>query len=256
MPSARASTRARSDPCMAITHRRTNTTLFGLLSLVLLCCSCADIRFHTTALPAFHKAANETPWTGATKIFDGSSFDEGRFPSMAPYAIISVSGNVARHRLAAAAWPEAKKMRADVALLHDGAPQYVGSVGNYVGFGVSTSTPVYAQTATVVLYRVCPARTGFRTARDDVVAYCDPRTKCSESGLLEGDRVLSLNGTPFDVRGESTYWNAHLDLRPGDRVKIIWLREGVGRMEGLLECVDNPPSHLKLEGDFGSADWQ
>jgi hypothetical protein len=64
------------------------------------------------------------------------------------------------------------------------------------------------------------------------------------SGLLEGDTLISLAGAEVKppAEGRLAPWaTTALTVRPGDDVKVIWIRPGAGRMEGVIKAASPPP---------------
>lgn len=53
-------------------------------------------------------------------------------------------------------------------------------------------------------------------------------------GILEGDTLVSIGGSSVSSSGsQASPWSTEaLRWKAGDKVKLIWIRPGVGRMEG------------------------
>lgn len=71
--------------------------------------------------------------------------------------------------------------------------------------------------------------------------------RARESGLLDGDTVLSVDGVPLE---QDAQLGGHLlGKRPGDVVELQWIRPGSGRMSGRLTLGEPLPLP-----DFAAAD--
>ena len=98
------------------------------------------------------------------------------------------------------------------------------------------TVPLYTRSLTGVGLRVARATIGFDV--DDaglIERISDPALY--DAGLLEGDTVLTVDGVPF--RGmqddlDHPAWLRLLLLEPGERLRVIHLRPGVGRLESWI----------------------
>jgi len=138
---------------------------------------------------------------------------------------------------ARALWRASVEHMPDVVAYGEGGSVYTGSVGQYWGFGVSTSTPVYGVECFAYLLRRQKAKTGLTVDKTGMIVAINP--DCKAQGLLEGDKVLSINGVAWD----SENWRASshlcelLKLRPGEPAKFIAIRPGTGRVEGSITAI-------------------
>lgn len=209
---------------------------------------CQNVRHHVHELPLYQavvptlapKADREPPivvhadqWTPA----DG--------PQLYPFALIKLAGNdeasVARRMER-----EGHRVGAEVVIASDAGQQYTGSVGTYWGFGVSSSAPTFVKQFIGVCYRVAESRCGI--AYDDTGMVTGLGAGAREAGLLEGDRIVTLNGLAVQI-GEHWYRSPHFrllhDLEPGSEIEAVWIRPGAGRMSGTFLTLPN-------EGDLSA----
>lgn len=109
---------------------------------------------------------------------------------------------------------------------------YAGSVSTYVGFGITTSSPVTRPQGVAL----CMREIGFSTGLDwdDHGMVTDVADQVRPTGILEGDTLVSIAGAGIKSSGsQPSPWAAEcLKHKPGDVVKLIWIRPGQGRMEG------------------------
>lgn len=216
----------------------------GVLLAVLSVFGSGCISVEVVELPAFSRAMKmagpERP-----KLFWADSVDIHSLPAMAPYAqIIGLGGG--KDQLARAIWRKGAELKADVVLLYDTGMREVGQVHTYWGFGITTSQPTYKRSVEGFCFRICPARLGILCDESNMVLSMDENLK--ESGLLEGDTILSIDGVPWEASSvKSGRFLKLLGLEAGGEVKLIWIRPGTGRMEGMLKAMANPPSHLEIE---------
>ncbi|MCA3010119.1 MAG: hypothetical protein INH34_17235 [Phycisphaerales bacterium] len=118
---------------------------------------------------------------------------------------------------------------------------YAGEVSQHVGFGLFASSPVYRPQATAWCCRLAPAAVGIQFDANQMVTVIDEVARAS--GMQEGDTLVSLGGVavkPPTPERLSAWDTQRLKVRPGDDVKAIWIRPGVGRKEGLLKATAPP----------------
>lgn len=123
------------------------------------------------------------------------------------------------------------------------APQgsaYAGTVSTYIGFGVSTSSAVTRPQGIAYCMRELGFSTGLRW--DDRNMVTEVSDKARSIGILEGDTLVSIAGSAVSFSGsQASPWSTEsLRWKPGDIVKLIWIRPGTGRMEGELAL--DPPT--------------
>jgi hypothetical protein len=133
----------------------------------------------------------------------------------------------------------------DFILLGDGESFYAGSYYQHVGYGAGFSAPMRGMAYSAVAYRCAPSRLGL-TWNENLMVTSIQNESIREAGLQEGDTLISLNGVPISVDGNSGHRRVQLSLQPGDDARFIWIRPGTGRMEGVGQAMENPPIHLDL----------
>ena len=110
--------------------------------------------------------------------------------------------------------------------------------------------PIMDGVAELVCWRLAPVSLGFQLrTRDGVVLRCPPRDRFDGAELLEGDELLTLDDVPLRYGDRwmfSPHWKRLAELRVGDSVELVWLRPGVGRMNGRLRVVTNDTSWRSL----------
>lgn len=109
---------------------------------------------------------------------------------------------------------------------------YAGSVSTYVGFGIATSTPTYRPQAMAFCMREVGFATGLRINEQDMVTeVADESRAC---GIQEGDTVVSIAGSAVArPNNQLSPWEIEaLQHQPGEKVRVVWIRPGSGRMEG------------------------
>jgi len=86
---------------------------------------------------------------------------------------------------------------------------------------------------------VSPARLGVRF--DDKAMVTDVMDSQRASGIQEGDTILNIDGKSMDAANGtmSEYRMALLGFRVGQEVKVVWIRPGTGRMEGVVKLIPN-----------------
>ena len=117
------------------------------------------------------------------------------------------------------------------------APQgaaFAGTVSTYVGFGITTSSPTYRPQGMAICFR----ETGFSTGMvwDERLMVTELSESARGVGILEGDTLVSIDGASMATpSGQLSAWHLKaLQHKPGDKVAVVWIRPGTGRMEGEL----------------------
>ncbi len=205
-----------------------------------------------------YEAAVKTPPPADVRCLEGETVDVDALPSLVPFAVMVINLESAQRE-----WPEVRlskfaveEVHPDVILLYLGAPAYAGSIGTAsavpVGMGAVAfgfSTPVYQRPLSAICYRLATAKLGVRWDETGMIVTATDEAKAA--GLLEGDRIVSINGTPVEIGARALRSGHHsrfLEISPGAEVQVIWIRPGTGRMEGKVVAQENPPVHLKLKG--------
>lgn len=214
-----------------------------------------------TKYPAFDAASKFAPSAPARCYLD-DEVDFDRLPALAPMAVVEWSF-ASEGGMKSAAREIAKtadaEVHPDVIVLATGAPYYAGSNGStfggfgfgsrwrggFVGTGFSRATyetPLYG-----TCYRVLPAQLGLTWDTSGMVLVASADAK--KSGILEGDRILSVAGVSVQV-GAKSHLSAHhrvlLEHAVGDELQLVWIRPGTGRMEGLVKLQPNPQAQFDL----------
>lgn len=130
----------------------------------------------------------------------------------------------------------------------EGQSQIVGSVGQYWGMGVATSSPVISTPTVVIGYRAAPSIMPFRCDENGMVVLVRDSQACA--GLVEGDTVLTFGEDSMPPKELMTQlsWPGHMRRmarNPGDKVKVVWIRPGAGRQEGQITMLANPQEFRK-----------
>lgn len=175
------------------------------------------------------------------RFFVKSSAPAGAFDDLVPYAQVQGLRNLADPWTASAVGLARRLIRVmpDAMCYFEGAPEVAGVVSTHVGFGVSTGSTVQFAPATLQAFRVAPSRMPFEMHPEtDVVV--SVRDKAAVGALTEGDTLTSIGGwnllspEPFEL---SALARRRLELHPGDKLEIEWVRSGVGKMSGYVSML-------------------
>lgn len=199
-------------------------------------------------LPAYDEAM-EIGGPERPKLFYADSVDIDSLPTLVPYITISGSAtnaHVSKDLIAFKIWRRSVEFEPDVLMVMDGGSEYAGSISAQLSGGIAVSSPIYARILHGICYRIAPARLGFVTDTNKMVLTIDGETDLRAAGLLEGDTILSVDGTSYSLEPQSGFWARALTFKPGDEVKLIWIRPGTGRMEGVATCIPNSSTHLDV----------
>lgn len=232
------------------TARRPALLCVGALTLGF--ASCAH-SIPVLPLPTWELAQSLRPHDVDTRTlcFDADVVDSSELPEAIPYAIARTAFAGDRARTAQRILDEIRtRTSPDFAVLHDLGTYDAGTVSQYWGHGLMTERRVYEQIAELVCWRLAPVSLDLEVRRKDgIVLRTPPRERFDGAELLEGDELLTIDEIPFRF-GErwlySPHWKHLLGLKVGDRVNLVWLRPGVGRMNGSLRVVANGSAWRQL----------
>lgn len=218
-------------------HSATFSLYLFLPILAAFTSGCVPVSTKIRKLPAYDRAVQIQPVVRKPVALIESQVDLSSLPAMIPYAQITgaaarnSSGKAVFHRILERALEE----KPDYVLISDKQAFVSGSTGIHWGYGISTSQLTYGARMTATLYRVLPCHLGFTLDEDGVVTSRQSKA-ARESGILEGDRLLSFNNRPAKLPSLGL---SLLSSQPGQIFHLIWLRPGKGRMEGSLKLVEN-----------------
>lgn len=137
----------------------------------------------------------------------------------------------------------------DVIVFEPRGQAYSGSVGSYSGVGLSgvalgitNSSPVYRPQASAHLYRLAPSQIGLRWDNNGFLRWIDDKAR-EESGILEGDTLLSIGGYSIErpPNSISELEIAFLGFGVGETLEVTWIRPGSGKMSGSITTTLPPP---------------
>jgi hypothetical protein len=172
------------------------------------------------------------------KFFFADRMAWDQMPDLIPFAVTSYvyDSNTSEDDLGRRSWWNGQREKADVVILREKRRELSGLI--------------YSE---ALFCRIAPSKLGIRSSDDGVVFAIHPETKAA-SGLLEGDKIITIGGMRIEGDGRNSEqlfyrWG----LKPGTEVVIVWLRPGGGRMEGRCKAIENPPVHLAI-GD--AIDWK
>jgi hypothetical protein len=212
--------------------------------------------------PAYDSAM-KTPARGEPRCFDTNSTDFPTLPQLVPFAAITVPYDTHKEYAARVIGREAgyNKLYPEVVMLWEGGSYYPGSVPAASAVPHDTDALEFAFPAPTVkslLVGVCcrlaPVRLGIYW--DDAGRVTSIEDTALASGILKGDRIVSIAGAPVLVGAkwmQSPHYAKLLDLRAGTEVRLVWNRPGTGRKEGLLKLAANPPTYLQAPGAIASS---
>src|SRR2546426_2649400 len=166
--------------------------------LLLAATGCASVRTELQKLPPY-AVATRMAHAEHPKLLLHETVDENSLPALTPYAVISATGAsaAAKQSIIRRIWQEAADIGADIVIVADLGTVSAGSVSTYYGFGVSVNEPIYAKEMRGLCYRVPPANVGFQTDESAMVVSIAPESNLRAAGLLEGDKMISVNGAVY-----------------------------------------------------------
>lgn len=215
-----------------------------VLLLASLCFGCINSRVNE--LPAYHALGGREP-QAEVRVYYPEQIDTSQLPAAVPVASIGVAATdrLDRDALAGRALSEAKEIGADFVVVGLDTSYQTGAYHQYVGYGAGFSSPTYGTQLQAVAYRVCPSKLGVQVDGTQMVVSITNES-VREAGLLEGDRLISINGRVMEASLSSQHFLALLEIQPGDSFEMIWVRPGEGRLQGAGVAMPNPPTHLSL----------
>lgn len=214
-----------------------NNRIFNVICFLFIATGCAGGQVSLVKLAGYSEAKKIGKTTKKSIVLFERSIDVDSLPMLIPYMEANCFGGRRT----------SEKVRADLILKESikEEPDYVifantqsyatGSTGVYWGFGISTSQTNYAHKTTARLLRILPSNLGFTFNTENIVTSRQSKSVL-DSGLLEGDKILSIDNRPITLK------NVRLKLlksRPGQKVDLVWIRPGKGRMTGEIELVEN-----------------
>lgn len=175
------------------------------------------------------------------KLFVKGVTPEAVFDDLVPYAQVEGMRNMANTWQSAATALAERLIRVmpDAFCYVEGKPEVAGVVTTHVGFGVSTGSTVQFAPVTMQALRAAPSRMPFELHPEtDVVVVV--RDKAAVGAMTEGDTLTSVGG--WSVLGPEPYAQSvlarrRLELQPGDKLEIEWVRSGVGKMSGSVQML-------------------
>ncbi len=182
--------------------------------------------------------ARSMPGPERPKLLDSRTAPWEELPDMVPVGLfnttrVSASREWHVHDL----WHRSTNvnLRADVFCVEDAGREYAGSLGTSYGFGISSSTAVYANNMTGYLLKLSPVWLGYRVNESGMVTWIAKEGPAAKAGLLEGDTLLSINDRSV-IAGRDAVRSPHLiqllTSKSGDPALLVWVRPGSGRMHG------------------------
>jgi len=223
-----------------VTRVRCSCNWFGLLLLLFQSALSSCVNLAVSPIGDFGELSKKPADSSPPKLFFMDDAPAGKLPSLVLFAIIgaSVDSMVERDSIARDIWRKADKLGADVVLVENAN---VGAVPLYQGLGAAT-----ARAYRGFCYKRASFRIGVNWNKDSLVVACSNEAKAS--GLLEGDTLLSVDGLSVQSEGNNLapYFQLNKTIRPGDELTLVWIRPGVGRMEGKMRALENPPIQLQL----------
>jgi len=149
--------------------------------------------------------------------------------AMTPYAVIvGIGGSGIREMIIRTIWKKAAELKADIVLIKDGGDRFAGSVATAIPMGrgaMAVAAPAYQATIYGYCLRLNPSLLGVKT--DDTKMILEiSNDSIREAGILEGDKLISINGFDF-----GTYPPDVLKIKEGDEVTIKVVRPGTGQIK-------------------------
>lgn len=213
--------------------------------------------FGIRRFPTFAAAAPIAP-KAETRCYYAGESDLTAFPAMIPMARTDSSYASAYDRDFTARRLKLRAeidVRSDVILFFEGEPYYAGTVSSAIGapirgggsVAIASSSAIYATPMIGICLRLAPAKLAVLWNREGEINVVGDKVRAC--GITEGDRVLSIDATPV-LYGEQSFSSPHLikalSWKPGQKVKLVWLRPDKGRMEGVATLEENPPTYMKI----------
>ena len=176
------------------------------------------------------------------RLFFEESVAGHDFPALVPYAAVLASGDASREALSRAILKDATKLKADVVIVNQPQSQNTGSIYIDYGIGIGSIQPVYTNSLQGTCFRIARCSIGLTSDRNGMVTSFASDSSAKTTGILEGDTIVSINGVPW-AWNDGVYLGQQnalrLSLKPGDELRIVWIRPGTGRMDGVCLAVAN-----------------
>lgn len=212
--------------------------------MVLVLCSLASCKLTPTKLPTFD-ACVAMPKPSEMRVTRLEAIQSSELSAFIPFALVSTSTGTGSSVVSQFV-KSGTDLRADLVCMQRGQSITTGTtVVNFGTFGAGI--PWSEREYNACLYRLAPVCVGAKWDPAGMLVSVSDAGRAS--GLLEGDHLVSVDGTPI-LFGEGWMLSEHyaklLALKPGDEVKLTWIRPGTGKLEGTVACGANPPTHMLL----------
>lgn len=215
------------------------------LGLLFAACLAACNNFQVLPFESFDAAMSRAHDAPADPPMYRESAPPADLPGFVIYAQVNGDfhgGSEGSHLRAFAAEVRERKLAPDFMLYANRGVANVGTVTQHVGFGIYSSSPVYRPQGTVWCCRLAPSSIGMAYDANQMVTEVEDWAR--SSGIQEGDTLISLAGAtvkPPNQERVAAWATKRLQVLPGDDVRAIWIRPGVGRMEGAIKAVPPRP---------------
>lgn len=209
------------------------SSLFLVLAACVLTPSCNYYKH--TKLASFDLAMQRPSRTQNPPVFHASGVPND-LPGATAYAIINGDfdggGSDEKHASLLKRQAATLGFAPDYLIYTPQGSVYAGSVSTYVGFGITTSSPITRPQGVALCMREVGFSTGLDWDSNNMVT--DVNDQVRSIGIQEGDTLVSIAGATVKASGsQPSPWAADcLKHKPGDVVRMIWIRPGQGRMEG------------------------
>jgi hypothetical protein len=210
--------------------------------IVLVLCTLTSCNLTPTKLPMFD-ACVAMPKPSEMRVARLEAIQASELSAFIPYALVSTLTNTGSS-VVSQFLKSGTDLRADLVCMQRG--QSITTGKTVVNFGaIGAGIPWSEREYNACLYRLAPVSVGAKWDPAGMLVSVSDAGRAS--GLLEGDHLVSVDGTPI-LFGEGWMLSEHyaklLALKPGDKVKLTWIRPGTGKLEGMVVCGANPPTHM------------
>lgn len=165
--------------------------------------------------------------------------------ALTPYAVLIMQysgGNDIKKYASRNIWKKAAELKADIVIIRDGSTQYIGTTsaafplgyGGAVAFGI----PMYQTALYGYCFKLNPAKLGFIYDKAYMITEII-NENLREAGLLEGDKLILLNGIEYDPDNPE-----RLRLKYGEEATISVVRPGTGKIDVKIKLMENIPTYL------------
>jgi hypothetical protein len=214
----------------------------SLVALVL--CALTSCTLVPTKLPTYD-ACIAMPKPSELRVARLEAVQSSELSAFIPYALVSTSTGTGSS-VVSQFLKTGTDLRADLVCMQSGQSITTGTT--VVNFGaIGSGIPWSEREYNACLYRLAPASIGARWDPAGMLVSVSDAGRAA--GLLEGDHLISISCTPI-LYGQGWMQSEHyaklLALKPGDEVKLSWIRPGTGKLEGIVRCEANPPTHMLL----------